>query len=632
MCGIAGFAGFTDRYSAEDRVLRMMRSLERRGPDAEGMETWDGAVLGHRRLSIFDLSELGRQPMCTPDRSLAVVFNGAIYNFHDLRADLMQAGYRFRSQTDTEVLLHGYREWGIDRLVQKLRGMFAFAIWDDRAQRLLLVRDRLGVKPLCYVECDGALAFASTPRALRDAGIAGDIDADAVVDYLEYGYVTDDRSIYRNVSKVPAATILEWCAGKLRSREYWKLPEEATTGAPGFEDAVEETERLLLKSVELRLNADVPVGALLSGGIDSSLVCWAVTKLGGDLTAFTVGTAGDPLDETSDAVITARHLGIRHRVIEASESEAPEIDELVAAYGEPFACASALGVLRVSRAIKPSATVLLTGEGGDDVFLGYPEHRHLWDAQRLAAITPTAVARSWTALRRAIPQAGPLRRMTHFLDYAYGGVGAVASAHPGLPAYGNLPGERLADCSVPQRSIPWSPEAGRQVLQDFLRYDRRGRFVGEYMTKVDGGTMRFALEARAPFLDQELWNFAATLPFGIRLRGGRSKAVLRELARRHLGDRLANAPKRGFSIPVERWMVGRWREAVDSVFANPLLAAEGWIRGEVLQAEWKRIRTQPSAPTQFWYLFVLESWFRQERAVESAASPRPRIDSDSVVT
>jgi asparagine synthase (glutamine-hydrolysing) len=631
MCGIAGFAGFKDRSGAERGVLRMMCSLARRGPDAEGMETWDGAVLGHRRLSIFDLSELGRQPMFTPDRSLGVVFNGAIYNFHDLRPELAQAGYRFRSQTDTEVLLHGYREWGIDRLVQKLRGMFAFAIWDDPAQKLILVRDRLGVKPLCYVECDGGLAFASTPRALRDAGIAGGLDAHALADFLEYGYVTDDRSIYRNVRKVPAATIVEWCAGKLRSREYWTPPEAGPENASGFEEAVEETERLLLRSVELRLNADVPVGALLSGGIDSSLVCWAVAKLGGDLTAFTVGTPGDPSDETSDAVLTARHLGIRHRVIEASGAEAPEIEELVAAYGEPFACASALGVLRVSRAIKPSATVLLTGEGGDDVFLGYPEHRHLWDAQRLAAITPTAAARSWTALRRAVPQAGPLRRITHFLDYAYGGVGAVACAHPGLPAYGDLPGERLADCSIPQRSIPWSPDAGRKVLKDFLRYDRRGRFVGEYMTKVDGGTMRFALEARAPFLDQELWTFAARLPFGIRLRGGQLKAVLRELARRHLGDRVANAPKRGFSIPVERWMVGRWRDTVDSVFADPLLAADGWIRGEALQAEWKRIRTQASAPTRFWYLFVLESWLRHEREAESATSSRPRIDSDSVV-
>ena len=288
MCGIAGFAGKIDRQDAEHRVRLMLRSLERRGPDSEGLEAWDGAVLGHRRLSIFDLSELGHQPMFTTDRSLAVVFNGAIYNFHDLRDELIQAGYHFRSQTDTEVLLHGFREWGIDVLVAKLRGMFAFVIWDDRAKSLTLVRDRLGVKPLCFVERDGGLAFASTPRALHEAGLAGEIDPQAITDFLEFGYVTDNRSIYRDVQKVPAATILEWSAGKLHSREYWTLSEAGSSSAVGFEDAVDETERLLLKSVELRLLADVPVGALLSGGIDSSLVCWAVAKLGGDLTAFTV--------------------------------------------------------------------------------------------------------------------------------------------------------------------------------------------------------------------------------------------------------------------------------------------------------------------------------------------------------
>ncbi len=618
MCGIAGLAGSPDREVAEGDVLRMMRSLERRGPDGEGLEAWNHATLGHRRLSIFDLSELGRQPMSTPDRTLATVFNGAIYNFHELRADLIRSGYRFRSRTDTEVLLHGYREWGVDRLVEKLRGMFAFALWDDHLQTLFLVRDRLGVKPLCYVERAGMLAFSSTPRALRDAGLAGDLDPQALAEFLEFGYVTDERSIYAGVRKLPAATILEWSNGKLQTREYWTPPEARTSGGPRFEDALEETERLLLKSVELRLSADVPVGALLSGGIDSSLVCWAVALLGGDLTAFTVGTPGDSLDETSDAVLTAKQLGIRHRVIQVTGQEAPDVDELIAAYAEPFACASALGVLRVSRAIKPFATVLLTGEGGDDVFLGYPEHRHFWQAQRMANAVPGGIAGSWTALRRLVPQVGPLRRMTHFLDYASGGVGAVANAHPGLPAYGPMLGERMAGYSVAQRSIPLSSEAGRTVLRDFLRFDRRGRFAGEYMTKVDGGTMHYALEARAPFLDQEIWDFAAALPFEIRLRRGRLKAVLRELARRHLGDRVADAPKRGFGIPVCRWMAGEWRASVDAAFDDAVLVKQGWIGGQALGTGWKQAVTHGEVPVRFWYLFVLESWLRREHACQSS--------------
>jgi asparagine synthase (glutamine-hydrolysing) len=598
-------------------VRSMMRSLACRGPDGEGIECWPSAVLGHRRLSIFDLSELGRQPMCTPDRAVATVFNGAIYNFHDLRTDLIRSGYSFRSQTDTEVLLHGYCEWGIDRLVEKLRGMFAFALWDDRSRKLFLVRDRLGVKPLCYVDSAAGLAFASTPRALFDAGYAENVDPQAVAEFLEFGYVPDERSIYEGVHKVPAATILEWSDGTHRSREYWSLPEVRSSG-PSFAEAVEETERILLKSVELRLNADVPVGSLLSGGIDSSLICWAIAKLGGDLTAYTVGTPGDRLDESSDATLTAKHLGIRHRVINLTGNDEPEIEDLLAAYGEPFACASALGVLRVSRAIKPSATVLLTGEGGDDVFLGYPEHRNLWRAERLANRLPRVAAQSWTSLRRVVPQVGPLRRIAHFLDYACGGVGAVACAHPGLPAYGGLLGERLAGRQVVQRSIPWAPEAGRSVLRDFLQFDRRGRFVGEYMTKVDGGTMRYALEARAPFLDHELWNFAATLGFDIRLRGGQLKAVLRALARRHLGDRVADAPKRGFGIPVSRWMTGQWRASVDEAFDDSCLANDGWIRGESLRSNWKAARTRGHAPTRFWYLFVLEAWLRRAHSQASA--------------
>jgi asparagine synthase (glutamine-hydrolysing) len=621
MCGIAGCAGFANRSNAERGVAEMMSSLSRRGPDAEGMETWGAAVLGHRRLSIFDLSELGRQPMFTPDRSIATVFNGAIYNFHDLRDQLIELGYRFRSQTDTEVLLHGYREWGIDRLVSKLRGMFAFAIWDDRAEKLTLVRDRLGVKPLCYVESDGQIAFASTPKALREAGLADEIDGDAIGEYLEFGYVTDDRSIYKNVRKLPAATILEWHGGKSSRRQYWALPSAQPEGAVRFEDAVEETERLLLKAVELRLNADVPIGALLSGGIDSSLVCWAIARLGGDLTAFTVGTAGDPTDETSAAIATARHLGIRHEVVELTGSETLEIEDLVGAYGEPFACASALGMLHVSRAIKPSVTVLLTGDGGDDVFLGYPEHRNFWRAQRLAQMVPLAAARSWTSVRRLVPQMGPLRRMKHFLDYACGGVGAVAAAHPGLPAYGALLGERMAGRQVAQRSIPWTAEAGRNVLHDFLPFDRRGRFAGEYMTKVDGGTMRYALEARAPFLDQELWNFAATLPFDVRLHGGQLKGVLRELARRHLGERVADAPKRGFSIPVMRWMTGPWRDAVDDAFSDSLLVKEGWIDATSLRAQWNQACGRGQAPMRFWYLFVLESWMRREHSQDAVPVP-----------
>src|SRR5579875_820398 len=317
MCGIAGYVGDLNSYRADAYVTQMMAALERRGPDGEGKESWRSATLGHRRLAIFDLSAAGKQPMISEDRRVGVVFNGAIYNFHDLRADLQKAAYRFHSDTDTEVLIHGYREWGIDGLVQRLRGMFAFGIWDDTCRKLFLVRDRLGVKPLVYTCVDRCLGFASTVRALHQAGLAETIDDQAVTEYLEFGYVTDNRTIYREASKLPAASILEWSNGNFHVRSYWSPP-RATNSKLSFEDVVAETESIFLKAVELRLIADVPVGALLSGGVDSTLVCWAISKLGGDVRTFTIGTPGDPADESADARSIAQRLGVRHQIIEIS--------------------------------------------------------------------------------------------------------------------------------------------------------------------------------------------------------------------------------------------------------------------------------------------------------------------------
>lgn len=614
MCGIAGFAGFDDGGVAQQRVRQMLSTLARRGPDGEGLEVWDRAVLGHRRLAIFDLSDAGYQPMLSPDSTIGVVFNGAIYNFRELRIELQAQGYRFKSHTDTEVLVHGYDAWGLDRLLSKLRGMFAFALWDDRRRTLFLVRDRLGVKPLVYACRNGQIAFASTIRALRAAGFVDQIDDLAVAEYLEFGYVTDQRSIYLGAQKVAAASVVEWSNGKLQTREYWRPPTPSAT-QPSFAEAVENTERLFLSAVEKRLYADVPVGALLSGGIDSSLVCWAIRQLGGDVTAFTVGTPGDPADETADARATARHLDIRHEILELTSTEEPNIDELVSAYGEPFACASALGMLRVSKAVAGSATVLLTGDGGDDVFLGYPEHRHLLLAQKVARSMPGFVARSWRNTREKVPQVGSLKRLSSFLNYSTGGLGAVACAHDGLPSYWQygMLGKRLSGISVSQRDIEWSHESGHNILSEFLEYDRAGRFVGEYMTKVDGATMFHSLEARSPFLDQDLWEFAASLSFQTRLQGGRSKALLRALAREKLGERLAAGRKRGFTIPVQRWLVGRWRNALAESLQTSALHREGWINAPAALERLTVAAKKGWAPNQLWYIFVLETWLRYEQ-------------------
>jgi asparagine synthase (glutamine-hydrolysing) len=386
----------------------MMTRLERRGPDSGGLLACKAAVLGHRRLAIFDLTAAGNQPMTSPDGSIAIVFNGAIYNFRELRTELVQRGARFVSQTDTEVLIQGYREWGIDELVTRCRGMFAFGLWDS--EQSAPVRDRLG-KPLVYSRVDGGIIFASTVRALRASGIASEMEPQGVVEYLEHGYIPDSTSIYKGVMKLPPASIGVWRPGNWRVRSYWEPPPARKVSDISFNEAVERTEELLQEAVRLRLFADVPVGALLSGGVDSALICWGAASQGAKVTAFTVATPGQDTDESTDAQATARELGIDVEVLPMSEDDAPDLDQLTSAFAEPFATQSALGLLRVSRAIREAGIkVVLTGDGGDDVFLGYPRHGHMLTVQRIAERMPLGAVPVWRAVRSLVPMVGPSRR------------------------------------------------------------------------------------------------------------------------------------------------------------------------------------------------------------------------------
>lgn len=618
MCGIAGIAGSKNHGSANSDVERMLEILKRRGPDDHGTKTWDGTVLGHRRLSIFDLSDAGHQPMVSPDGNTGIVFNGAIYNFLSLRKELEDKGCKFISRTDTEVLLHGYREWGLDRLVEKLQGMFAFGLWDQKRKALFLVRDRLGVKPLVFSVKGDEIAFASTVRALKSFA-GGELNQAGVVEYLEFGFITDDHSIYSGIDKVHAGEIVEWRDGQIERQKYWDLPVSPLTSEISFDEAVEETETLLLRSVEKRLQADVPIGALLSGGIDSSLVCWAITKLGGDVTAFSVGTPNESGDETAVALRTAKTLGIKHRILNVSADAPPDINELLGAYAEPFACGSALGMLAISKEVRGVATVLLTGDGGDDVFLGYPEHKNFLMASRAARMLPASATGIWRKTREVVPGTGTLKRAVSFLDYSFGGLGAVGNARDGMPVYekNNLLGERLRNVSLPHREMNWSVASGRNLLAEFLVYDRKTRFVGEYLPKVDGATMYYGLEARSPFLDTELWEFAADLPFTLRLHKGKSKAILREVARRRIGESLASGKKQGFNIPVQRWLAGSWRETLIDALDGSLLEKGGWINVKAVLDLLDTSAKKNWSPRQLWFIFVLESWMRYEKGVKA---------------
>jgi asparagine synthase (glutamine-hydrolysing) len=625
MCGIAGYAGVDEPEHARGILRKMVGAIAGRGPDGEGFEEWPQAWLGHRRLAIIDLSDAGRQPMLSDDRQTGVVFNGCIYNFVEIRTELERHGHRFRSQCDTEVLVRGYEQWGIDDLVKRLRGMFAFAIWDERRKTLNLVRDRLGVKPLIYAVKNGRIGFASTVTALRAAGLAGEIDSQAVLEFLEFGYVTDERTIFSEASKLGAGELLEWKDGRVSKRTYWTLPEADESSKIGFEEAVEETERLLVESVKLRLVADVPIGVLLSGGIDSTLVCWALQKLNANITAFTVGTPGDPGDETEATRETAAILGIPHQVVTLPRQEDGMLGQLTAAYGEPFACSSALGMLQVSAAVKPHATVLLTGDGGDDVFLGYEFQRQYFHIEQFARKLPRAAVPLWKAVRPVFQAAPPLRRAKHLFDYATGGLGQVNRAHDGLPFFESrgMMGGQLRGRELQQRNIAASLDSARNLLTDLLRYQQRMWFVSEFMTKVDGGTMYHALEARSPLLDQKMWEFAARLPFGTRLNQNVLKAILREIARRRVGPAVASRKKQGFTIPVERWLAGPWRNVLTEAARRPLVEQGGWIREGAFKTAVEASRERDEIPRQLWFLTVLENWLRYNARETSSQTLEP---------
>ena len=383
-----------------------------------------------------------------------------------------------------------------------------------------------------------------------------------------------------------------------------------------FEEAAEETEKLIVEAVRLRLISDVPIGALLSGGIDSTLVCWGLSKLNADIRAFTVGTPGDPDDESAVAREIAKGLGIPHEIVQVSPDQGSPFDELTAAFSEPFGSQSALGMLRVSHAVKPKATVLLTGDGGDDVFLGYPFFLNAWKAQRLARKLPPGSPRVWNALRPLARQIPGFRRVQSFLDYTMGGLGDFARVRPGLRYFGErrMFGELLDGRDVSYRQVPSSAVSARNLVRDVFQFHRRMNFTSEFMTKVDGGTMYHSLEARAPFLDQALWEFAAKLPPSIHFHQGRLKAVLREIVRRRVGPEVAFRQKQGFTVPVERWLASKWSSHLEQLKGGTMLVEQGWMDAQALSTAVDEALSRKEVPYQLWNTVIFEKWLqRQER-------------------
>ena len=642
MCGIAGI--WTRGGGAADpATLTALRdAMRERGPDDAGMVIDGDLGLAHRRLSIVDLSPAARQPLANEDGSVLVVFNGEIYDHAALRSALRERGHRFRSATDGEVLVHGYEEWGVG-LLERLNGMFAFALWDRRRRRLVLARDRLGVKPLYLLERGRMLAFASEVRALAGAfPTAVSLDWRAVDAYLHFGFVPQEMGVYREIRALAPGHVLEVTEDGLELRRYWELDfAPAVSRSPDWLARVSE---VLAGAVERRLAADVPVGVLLSGGVDSSVVAALACRAGGHPEAFTIafrgpgGTdpAADPGSDLSAARAVARHLGLRHREQILGPEALEPLDALIASFGVPFADSSAIPTYHAGRlAAEHGARVVLTGDGGDEVFGGYSNAQAAYLGslcRRLASPLPggrAVLARAGALDGRLPARPRLLHRLGTVLRHASGDLraalrwtdgwhGAALRALRGPVLRAAVADEDNEDALLLAHA---QATAGSDV-ERVLYADLKLILPGDYLVKVDVALMASSVEGRSPFLDVETMELGAAIPLAAKLSPLRSKHLLKRVA---LSLGLPRGPllrpKHGFSAPVAAWLRGPLRaRARDCLLGT--LPARGVVDARAVRRTWEEHQAGASShATRLWILLCLELWFRAfiDRATPAAA-------------
>jgi asparagine synthase (glutamine-hydrolysing) len=616
MCGIAGIASATFLPDPE-LVSRMRDALSHRGPDDEGL--WRAAdstvVLGHRRLAIIDLSPGGHQPMADRSGRSHVVFNGEMYNYQDVRAELCRRGHQFRSASDTEVLLEAYAEWGTDCL-DHLNGMFAFALYDEARRTLFVARDRAGEKPLFYRHDGGRFAFASELKALlADRDCPRTLDREALEYYLAFGYVPFDRCILRGLRKLPQGHALTYdvAGDTLRTWRYWSLPEPDAGEHLSASEEVDELERLLLDSVRLRLIADVPIGVLLSGGIDSSLVTAMAARVSRRVKTFTISFPGHgSYDEAPYARAVAQHFDTDHVELAAEPATVDLLPELARQYDEPIADSSMVPTYLVSRLIRREATVALGGDGGDELFGGYPYYSWLQSQDRIRAVLPKPVRRLMRPVAQRMLQVG-VRGRNYLLgtltdvDMSVGQFNVYFDADTRsrlLHRRGSIdlrPDEFKASLCRPHRSI----------LQQATAVDFQTYLVDDILVKVDRASMLCSLEVRAPFLDPRIIELAfKRAPDALRATLTERKVLPRRLAERLLPASLDLRRKQGFSLPLQTWFKGDWGRYIRQVLseADPALFDQNVIRSLLDRQDRGYANTH-----RLFQLAIFELWRREYR-------------------
>jgi asparagine synthase (glutamine-hydrolysing) len=626
MCGITGIFDTRGGSPVDDRVLRRMNdSQHHRGPDEGSVHIEPGVGLGHRRLSIIDIAT-GQQPLFNEDGSVVVVFNGEIYNYQDLIPELQALGHRFHTKSDTEVIVHAWEQWG-DRCVERFRGMFAFALWDRNQQTFFMARDRLGVKPMYYALLDdGTLLFGSELKSLMaHGGLRRDIDPLAVEEYFALGYVAEPRTIFRQARKLPPAHTLVIRRGQPvgEPREYWDV--KFTLDNPiGLQDACAELNQRLEESVKLRMIAEVPLGAFLSGGVDSSAVVQAMAALSKEPVNTCSIAFDDPqFNESEFAQMVADRYRTNHRVETVVSDDFDLIDRLAQLYDEPYADSSAIPTYRVCQLARKHVTVALSGDGGDESFGGYRRYKLHMMEERMRASLPEGVRKPvFGLLGRLYPKADwaprVLRAKTTFEGMARNSVEAYFHS--------------MSQIREPLRSQLYSPQLKRQLggysaMEVFNRHAARANtddplaliqyidmhtyLVGDINTKVDRASMAHSLEVREPLMDHKLVEWTATLPSALKLQGSQGKYVFKKAMEPRLPDEVLYRPKMGFAVPLARWFRGPLKGRVrDSLLGSPMFDG-GWLdAGTVRKLVDEHQSGVRDHSTPLWSLMMFDAFIR----------------------
>ncbi len=625
MCGIAGFVGQEslagNRADAVDVLDRMCRRIAHRGPDDQGMLVEGPAALGMRRLAIIDLVG-GKQPLSGCGGAVTIVFNGEIYNYRDLQKELEGSGHHFQTNCDTETIVHAYEEYG-EKCVDHLRGMFAFAIWDARRRELFIARDRVGKKPLYYtVTSSGTLIFGSELKSLREhPEFRSELSIEALDAYLTFGYVPDPLTIFRDVYKLPPGHQLKFSGGRLRIEQYWDFPYSEAQAEPAQKEAdcLEELRALLDEAVRLRLVADVPLGAFLSGGVDSSTVVGLMARnLAQPVKTFSIGFHEDSYNELRYARLAAKQFGTDHHEFVVTPDICEVVDELVWHLDEPFADSSAIPTYMVSKLAREFVTVVLSGDGGDELFGGYT--RYALDRKRSGfARLPRAVREGvMQPIGRVLPHGALGRNYIHNvalepLDRYIEDISIFTKLNrPSL--YTNDFREQLGklEAATSFRAIAGRSRAN-DPLDPLLYLDSKTYLPGDILTKVDRMSMAASLEVRVPLLDHKLIEFVCTrIPASMKMKGLETKYIFKRAVQDLVPPEILNRPKQGFGVPIDQWINEQLRERVRGTLTEPRTMQRGFVEPRyvnLLLDEHERGRRDHA--TELWALFMLELWHRK---------------------